>query len=318
MTYANFDIKKILPDYWAMILLLDNLDQETFSISELGVSSRVFSHWKKMNLIPFRNVGRRVNLNVVEYFWVQVINDLRASGYPIEAIEKLKNELFKVSSQTSLTFNEDRTLTPEAIEYCESKDIDLDDFNEAIKNEWTKQPAKMQAALENNVSLFNLCVIYVLWSGANLSLVINNYGEFELYQPDEAGLINGINQHYSLIIEQFNYEPVLVISFRKYLYKLVEDPSYHQKIEGLNVLKPVELEVLKALRQGTVSELKIMFDKKSDNKDLIFTYKGTATTEELNDIVAMLYNKKHVKLEMKTYDGKTILYEYQFRKRHND
>ena len=137
--------------------------------------------------------------------------------------------MFKVSSQTSLTFNEDRTLTPEAIEYCESKDIDLDDFNEAIKNEWTKQPAKMQAALENNVSLFNLCVIYVLWSGANLSLVINNYGEFELYQPDEAGLINGINQHYSLIIEQFNYEPVLVISFMKIPIQVSRGPKLPSK-----------------------------------------------------------------------------------------
>ena len=82
MTYANFDIKKILPDYWAMILLLDNLDQETFSISELGVSSRVFSHWKKMNLIPFRNVGRRVNLNVVEYFWCASHKRLASFGLP--------------------------------------------------------------------------------------------------------------------------------------------------------------------------------------------------------------------------------------------
>jgi hypothetical protein len=318
MVDQKLDIRKLLPNYWFMILWKDDLQKETFSISDLGVSSRVFSHWKKMNLIPFLKESRNVKLNIVEYFWIRIIHDLRGMGFSIESIEKLKGKLFVPATDEDLTFTKNGVLLPEALAFVKSKEYNEDGIIELIQVHWTEDRGKMVAAMESNVPLFNFIVISTLTSGANLSFVINDQGDFEIYQPSDGNFVEGINQHYDLIIEQFDYAPVLVISLRKYLYDLLSDPTAQDKIEALSVLKPVELEVLSALRQGNVSELKILFDNKSSSKDLVFTYKGVASNEELNRISAMFYGKKHVKLEMKSNDGKTVLYEYQVRKRHKD
>lgn len=301
-----------------MILWKDDLQKETFSISDLGVSSRVFSHWKKMKLIPFIKEARNVKLNIVEYFWIRVIHDLRGIGYSIQSIEKLKSKLFAPAVKEDLTFANTGELLPEALDYIQSRDFDKEGVKEWIKELWATDRAKMVNAMESRVPLFNLLVISMLTDGANLSFVINQKGDFELYQPNPGNFADGVNNHYNLIIEQYDYEPVIIISLRKYLYDILSDPNAQDKIENLDVLKPVELEVLSALRQGNVSELKILFDNKSSSKDLVFTYKGVATNEELNRISAMFYGKKHVKLEMKSNDGKTVLYEYQIRKRHKD
>ena len=67
---------------------------EQFDIHDLGVSSRVFTHWKKEDLIPFIQVRKRVKLNVYEYFWIQILKDLRSLGYPLALLREFKNHCF--------------------------------------------------------------------------------------------------------------------------------------------------------------------------------------------------------------------------------
>ena len=53
--------------------LMDILGQEHFKISDLGVTSRVFSNWKIKNIIPKVDERQWVRLNLFEYFWIQII-----------------------------------------------------------------------------------------------------------------------------------------------------------------------------------------------------------------------------------------------------
>ena len=73
--------------------LMDILGQEHFKISDLGVTSRVFSNWKLKNIIPKVDERQWVRLNLFEYFWIQIIKDLRALGLPLKLIEKGKRSI---------------------------------------------------------------------------------------------------------------------------------------------------------------------------------------------------------------------------------
>ena len=86
--------------------LMDILGQEHFKISDLGVTSRVFSNWKIKNIIPKVDERQWVRLNLFEYFWIQIIKDLRALGLPLKLIEKVKDELFFRLTLREIYFDE--------------------------------------------------------------------------------------------------------------------------------------------------------------------------------------------------------------------
>ena len=73
--------------------LMDILGQEHFKISDLGVTSRVFSNWKLKNIIPKVDERQWVRLNLFEYFWIQIIKDFRALGLPLKVDRKGKRSI---------------------------------------------------------------------------------------------------------------------------------------------------------------------------------------------------------------------------------
>ena len=86
--------------------LMDILGQEHFKISDLGVTSRVFSNWKIKNIIPKVDERQWVRLNLFEYFWIQIIKDLRALGLPLKLIAQVKDQLFNHLNLREILFDD--------------------------------------------------------------------------------------------------------------------------------------------------------------------------------------------------------------------
>jgi hypothetical protein len=86
--------------------LMDILEQEHFKISDLGVTSRVFSNWKIKNIIPKVDERQWVRLNLFEYFWIQIIKDLRALGLPLKLIARVKDQLFNHLNLREILFDD--------------------------------------------------------------------------------------------------------------------------------------------------------------------------------------------------------------------
>ena len=74
--------------------LYDALCAEQFTIHDLSISSRVFTHWKQHELIPYLD-ETRVKLNVFQLMWVMLIEDLRDMGIPIAKIKQIRDQLFE-------------------------------------------------------------------------------------------------------------------------------------------------------------------------------------------------------------------------------
>ena len=106
MKYPEIDQYYADPSMENRNKLMDILGQEHFKISDLGVTSRVFSNWKLKNIIPKVDERQWVRLNLFEYFWIQIIKDLRALGLPLKLIEKVKDQLFFNLTLREVLFDE--------------------------------------------------------------------------------------------------------------------------------------------------------------------------------------------------------------------
>jgi hypothetical protein len=287
--------------------LMDILGQEHFKISDLGVTSRVFSNWKLKNIIPKVDERQWVRLNLFEYFWIQIIKDFRALGLPLKLIEKVKDQLFNHLSFKEVFFDEQDVFQEEILR--DNKRFITDEEFEQIKSDMinNRDDENVSSFLNASVPLFFFIVANVLLDHADIKLTINQDGEVG-FITKELDMGNYIN-------EAIKTGPLVILSLKRYVYMLMSEPTQVSTAQQLGLLNEVESEVIKAMRENNLKELVINFDPKGNHKDLTYTWEKSIKQEDMENVLNQFLGKKHVSLSMKSNDGKTVQYEYQNRKR---
>jgi DNA-binding transcriptional MerR regulator len=287
--------------------LMDILGQEHFKISDLGVTSRVFSNWKLKNIIPKVDERQWVRLNLFEYFWIQIIKDFRALGLPLKLIEKVKDQLFNHLSFKEVFFDEQDVFQEEILR--DNKRFITDEEFEQIKSDMinNRDDENVSSFLNASVPLFFFIVANVLLDHADIKLTINQDGEVGFIQEDlEIG---------NYVLEAIKTGPLVILSLKRYVHTLMSEPTQVSTAQQLGLLNEVESEVIKAMRENNLKELVINFDPKGNHKDLTYTWEKSIKQEDMENVLNQFLGKKHVSLSMKSNDGKTVQYEYQNRKR---
>ena len=307
MKYPEIDQYYADPSVENRDSLMDILGQEHFKISDLGVTSRVFSNWKIKNIIPKVDERQWVRLNLFEYFWIQIIKDLRALGLPLKLIEKVKDQLFNQLSFKELFFDEQDVFQEEIIR--DNKRFITDEEFEQFKYDMinNSHDENVSSFLNASIPLFFFIVANVLLDHADIKLTINQDGEVGFIQEDlEIG---------NYVLEAIKTGPLVILSLKRYLYTLMSEPTQVSTAQQLGLLNEVESEVIKAMRENNLKELVINFDPKGNHKDLTYTWEKSIKQEDMENVLNQFLGKKHVSLSMKSNDGKTVQYEYQKRKR---
>ena len=287
--------------------LMDILEQEHFKISDLGVTSRVFSNWKIKNIIPKVDERQWVRLNLFEYFWIQIIKDLRALGLPLKLIAQVKDQLFNHLSFKEVFFDEQDVFQEEILR--DNKRFITDEEFEQIKSDMinNRDDENVSSFLNASVPLFFFIVANVLLDHADIKLTINQDGEIDFIKEDHK-MINEVNK-------AIKTGPLVILSLKRYVYMLMSEPTQVSTAQQLGLLNEVESEVIKAMRENNLKELVINFDPKGNHKDLTYTWEKSIKQEDMENVLNQFLGKSHVSLTMKSNDGKTVQYEYQNRKR---
>jgi hypothetical protein len=147
----------------------------------------------------------------------------------------------------------------------------------------------------------------VLLDHADIKLTINQDGEVD-FITKELDMGNYVN-------EAIKTGPLVVLSLKRYVYTLMSEPAQVSTAQQLGLLNEVESEVIKAMRENKLKELKITFDPEGNHKDLTYTWEKSIKQEDMESVLNQFLGKSHVSLTMKSNDGKTVQYEYQNRKR---
>ena len=287
--------------------LMDILGQEHFKISDLGVTSRVFSNWKLKNIIPKVDERQWVRLNLFEYFWIQIIKDLRALGLPLKLIAEVKDQLFNHLSFREIFFDEQGVFQEERLR--DNKGFVSDEEFEQIKSDMinNSHDENVSSFLNASIPLFFFIVANVLLDHADIKLTINKEGEVDFIAEDlEMG---------NYVSETIKTGPLVILSLKRYVYMLMSEPTQVSTARQLGLLNEVELEVVMAMRQNRLTELVITFDPKGKHQDLTYKWSNHINQEDMENVLNQFLGKQHVSLTMKSNDGKTVQYEYQNRKR---
>jgi hypothetical protein len=287
--------------------LMDILEQEHFKISDLGVTSRVFSNWKIKNIIPKVDERQWVRLNLFEYFWIQIIKDLRALGLPLKLIARVKDQLFFRLTFREAFFDDKGVFREESLR--DSIGFISDEEYEQIKSELinNSHDENVSSFLNASIPIFYGIVISVLLDHADIKLTIDKDGEIDFIKEDHK-MINEVNK-------AIKTGPLVILSLKRYVYMLMSEPTQVSTAQQLGLLNEVELEVVMAMRKNKLTELVITFDPKGKHQDLTYKWSNQIDQEDMENVLNQFLGKQHVSLTMKSNDGKTVQYEYQNRKR---
>jgi hypothetical protein len=287
--------------------LMDILGQEHFKISDLGVTSRVFSNWKIKNIIPKVDERQWVRLNLFEYFWIQIIKDLRALGLPLKLIARVKDQLFFRLTFRQAFFDDKGVFRDDVLR--QSAGIISEKEYEQFKSDMinNRDDENVSSFLNASIPIFYGIVISVLLDHADIKLTIDKDGEIDFIKEDHK-MINEVNK-------AIKTGPLVILSLKRYVYMLMSEPTQVSTAQQLGLLNEVESEVIKAMRENNLKELVINFDPKGNHKDLTYTWEKSINQEDMENVLNQFLGKKHVSLSMKSNDGKTVQYEYQNRKR---
>ena len=287
--------------------LVEILGEERFKISDLGVTSRVFSNWKLKNVIPKDECRQWVRLNFYEFFCIQIIKDLRDLGIPLERIAKVKDQLFQKIKFRDLYFDEQGDFRNESLGqlsgFLPNEEI-IQLKQNLIKD---KDNVQMAPFFDASVSHFFGLVVNVLINQSDDKITIDKDGNVDYIRADIQSDSYSLNSIYS--------GPVVIISLKRYLYMLMTEPQHIPRAHQLGLLNSVESEVIQSMRVNNLRELTISFDPSEAYQDITYTWSKNIKQEDMEHVMNQFLGKKHVALTMKSNDGKTVQYEYQNRKR---
>lgn len=352
MTYPEIEQFKANPSAENRSKLYDAVANERFKVSEFGISSRVFTHWRQNGLIPEFEDRKWIRLNLAEAFWILMIKDLREIGLPLERIAGVKDQLFSTYKLRDALVTEEGLVNPDLEEQLIDEGMPkvvakglVEAISVAAQNSGKAVTDAVYGAIFD--------VIYnVPFKDQSGTISGSKYGTRTLEKRDRVDLspileleipffftmvLNSlflnfnekvtidINGEVGLLTDQFPkamdevlkiFEaPLVVLPLKRYVHQLMTEAQFTSKVESLGLLNEVEQEVIKTMREGKVQELKIIFDKNDEHTDLVYQWQGSVNQEDLYSVTDRFIDKKHVGLEMKSNDGKTIQYVYQDRKR---
>lgn len=267
------------------------------------ISNRALSHWKKEGLLPLHAEERRwIRLNLTEYIWLKMVEDLRLIGVSFITIRMVKEHLFRQTASmkshldTTEKLTASRNLVHEKLGWDEDKiDNGLDMLqsekvlNLAIKGHLLTQLSTliMAAAFLNKKT-----GVYIPYDGIPL-----------LYFDSDAERTNPNPR-----LEH----PYIFLPVRHYLTKIWEAPSMEDKLTRLQLLNDDEMMVLRAVRYGDFKEIIIKPERDEDDKrklKVTTITDGELTPEKQRQITEILGLKKYQSITLKKRSNTQIYFE---------
>lgn len=318
MTYSELHNFQQNINVDTIVELYRTMKKSRFTLKDVGVSSRAFTNWKNNGLIPFAEEGRSVKLNVLEFFWVNVIKDLRAVNMPIDLISEITQLCFKQFETTVKVFKEDGTFTDDMKAYCKKWKLKEDYMYTEYTNAIRKYPDFLKLIYEKEPPFIYAMFKEVLLEGCDHGFALGNHQFYYMSKLEDGTHSLDDPDYFTKLRESIDYHPMVVVSFKKYLHQLISSEKLAPKVRKINILSDIEWDVLNAMQEGKAKELKILFNGKDKSKDVVATYTGKASNAEIQKVTDIFLKKKHTQLHFKRNVGEETHFEYTERKRYEE
>ena len=262
-----------------MCIKLNNMDlfeyypkiaEKKIPLSLLGISSRVYSNWKKEGLLYYNteeiaeSESKRqwVYLNVFDALWLSIIAELRNLNLDLDTIRELKEFLF---SNAELDTNKIDSISKE-------------DFVDSIINYFPaelKDTAKqllmttdifsqLDNIINSEIDFFfkkiSSIILSVLVRGIAVSIIIkksSEYLEFFIVNQEKAISPDEKEKKFAFYSDQFANSTFINIPITPLLHNLFENENFDTYSLDYGLYTKAEKSILNALNDDDVKEIKI-------------------------------------------------------------
>lgn len=313
--YATFE--KILENFPLTQSQTDNLDAyfpliktNAVPLAFTGVNARTFFAWKQNGLVDLsilkkedENGRKWIKLNLYEFVWIKIIQNMRDFGLSYDLIKNVKNELetkiyMVIIHQIDGIENYWRTYT----DYSEEKIVELKElllkYSDILSMTYDEDdPYEQQKTI-----LFDLIIKTILLESKSSILIIKENDEFKV----QIVFYNGLEE-----LQQFILPLIRKPHFEIPLLEIIEDffnePKSEKYAEQLGLIEPKEKKVLDALRKNDFIELHIKLDQ---NNDLIIESinDGSITEEQATQVRKILGLNKYEEITLKYRNNKNLYF----------
>lgn len=271
--------------------ITENINKAQFTMTDVGLSSRLLSHWEKSELLIDTYEERKwKRFNLIEYTWIKIITEMRKYDLSHKAIRNAKGAIvfdFKIKD------------LPDQKQFYENiKRFGPNDQQEKIEE--LLQTAQMKSQLNDfKINYLELVILYIILLRGNYSLLVNAEGEcipFKLHAIDEY-LKNDM-------FSEFLSGTFISISITQILRDFMIVNEFALPKRRLTLLSSSESQLINTIREKDVVSVKVMKDS-SNMIELIEEFR-----EEKIDKAARLMDiiLKHgyQTIEIKTQDGNIV------------
>lgn len=236
---------EILEKYEDILLLLEEIKKKNYKLSDIGISARVVSHWRKSDILfdedEKSSKNKMARFNLSQIFWLKVIKKMIKFGVPISSIYTLK-QIITIDKIYEFVDSE----IDELIEsYKKEKPEDLE-LIEEFKNYIKKNGSK--SMLKSSLSSFDILLLIALVTRNNTGIIVT----------EEEEVVFRVEDLHEYIPSELN-DTHLYISFNNILAEL----GLKQELKNNNIYSEKEKDIIKQIREDKVISVKVIIKKKS-------------------------------------------------------
>ena len=226
-------------------LVFNEIIKKKYKLSDIGISTRVVSHWRKSNLLfeeeekSSKNTMARFTLS--EIFWLKTIEKLRKFGVSIATILSLKQSIKKENA-----FNEVENNLEELSEMLKKQHPKEREIIEGYISRIQKRGFKSIFEDINSISSFDIPLLYALLTRSSTGLLITDEEEVILWMENLQEFIPRFRQYVN--------GTHIYISFNKLLAEL----GLNQELKNENIYTEQEQEIINQIREEKVVSVKVI------------------------------------------------------------
>ncbi|MDA3883285.1 MAG: hypothetical protein PF481_08355 [Bacteroidales bacterium] len=281
-----------------------NVLEQKLTLSQAGVSARVYNSWKKSGVFQNTAIGRGedqawVRLNIYDYVWIKIIKVLRDFGVSLENIRIVKETLFKsiydsferneitemVNYQNPNMNEKEKKEAVHILEACFDEYQLLDDVN--------KTYTYIISTLVTRVLLFSEApYIIVVLDGDNILPLSTSLEEV---------------QNNKEIAEFIERRPNLKIPVLPIIEEFLQDPKNDENLYLWGFLNLKERKIIEALRHGDFKEIVIRpKHKQTDEYTIEVTTDNDIINSQVKELKKLLSLNQYSEVILKQRNDKHV------------
>ncbi len=281
--------------------LVDKLRERVFSKGKIDVVYSDFQNWERYGIL-FKDKdapeGKWNKLNYIEYFWLNIVGELRSFGFSYETIKKIKNKWMAYVPPEEILkgiinrLEGIKKIKPEAAVQ----------IKETIKD--NKKRATLLSQLENYMTVIELMIHDIILNNEHAMLHINADGEVLPFTESYSKF----NPDYEPDKKDFIKHSHVCISLTDILNKFLIKDKVQPRSLNKEVVSDNEHELLRIIRSRTNELVSIRISLKNGEFDLIEMTEHTKVTAE-SRLIDHIKKGEYQDIKFKTQNGKIVFFE---------